>query len=229
MRWPGPILAASVALALVGLLALPSYKPSYNDRNYLPDDIPANLGYAAADRHFPQARMNPEMLLVETDHDVRNSADMLVVDRIAKSIFHIPGVGRVQSITRPEGTPIEHTSIPFLISMQWHHPADEPGLHGQSHGEHADAGQRHADVHRHDGANAKHHGADGGHHAQHGHEDEGHDRRHRGIARQHRQFRRLLPSAAQLLLLGTALLRHPGLLVDQVDLRHPRRHRHDDR
>jgi RND superfamily putative drug exporter len=118
VRWPGPILAASVALALVGLLALPSYAPSYNDRNYLPKDIPANLGYAAADRHFPQARMNPEMLLVETDHDIRNSADMLVVDRIAKGIFHIPGIGRVQSITRPEGTPIEHTSIPFLISMQ---------------------------------------------------------------------------------------------------------------
>src|SRR3954452_3531032 len=118
VRWPGPILAASVGLALVGLLALPSYKPSYNDRDYLPKDIPANQGYAAADRHFPQARMNPEMLLVETDHDVRNSADMLVVDRIAKGIFHIPGIGRVQSITRPEGTPIEHTSIPFLISMQ---------------------------------------------------------------------------------------------------------------
>jgi RND superfamily putative drug exporter len=117
VRWPGPILAASVALALVGLLALPSYQPSYNDRNYLPPDIPANQGYAAADRHFPQARMNPEMLLVETNHDVRNSADMLVVDRIAKSIFHIPGIGRVQAITRPQGTPIEHTSIPFLISM----------------------------------------------------------------------------------------------------------------
>jgi RND superfamily putative drug exporter len=42
---------------------------------------------------------------------------MLVVDRIAKSIFHIPGIGRVQAITRPQGTPIEHTSIPFLISM----------------------------------------------------------------------------------------------------------------
>ncbi|HEX4587380.1 MAG TPA: MMPL family transporter, partial [Mycobacterium sp.] len=118
VRWPGPILAASVALALVGLLALPSYKPSYNDRNYLPPDIPANQGYAAADRHFPQARMNPEMLLLETDHDVRNSADMLVVDRIARAIFHIPGIGRVQAITRPQGTPIEHTSIPFLISMQ---------------------------------------------------------------------------------------------------------------
>ncbi|MGZ4725626.1 MAG: MMPL/RND family transporter, partial [Ilumatobacteraceae bacterium] len=118
VRWPGPILVSTIALALVGLLALPGYVPSYNDREFLPNDIPANLGYAAADRHFPQARMNPEMLLVETNHDVRNSADMLVVDRIAKNVFHIPGIGRVQTITRPLGTPIEHTSIPFQISMQ---------------------------------------------------------------------------------------------------------------
>jgi RND superfamily putative drug exporter len=55
---------------------------------------------------------------VEADHDIRNSADMLVVDRIAKSIFHIRGIGRVQTITRPLGTPMEHTSIPFLMSMQ---------------------------------------------------------------------------------------------------------------
>jgi RND superfamily putative drug exporter len=118
VRWPGPILAAAMALALVGLLALPGYKTNYNDRNYLPADIPANLGYAAADRHFSQARMNPEVLLLETDHDVRNPADMLVIDRIAKGVFHIQGIARVQTITRPLGTPIEHTSIPFQISMQ---------------------------------------------------------------------------------------------------------------
>ncbi len=118
VRWPGPILVSTIALSLIGLLALPGYVPSYNDREFLPNDIPANLGYAAADRHFPQARMNPEMLLVETNHDVRNSTDMLVVDRIAKSVFHLRGIGRVQTITRPLGTPIEHTSIPFQISMQ---------------------------------------------------------------------------------------------------------------
>ncbi|MGV0993210.1 MAG: RND family transporter [Mycobacterium sp.] len=117
VRWPGAILIASTAMALIGLLALPTYTTSYNDRKYLPPDIPANVGYAAADRHFPQARMNPELLLIETDHDVRNPADMLVVDKVAKNIFHIPGVGRVQAITRPQGTPIEHTSIPFILSM----------------------------------------------------------------------------------------------------------------
>jgi RND superfamily putative drug exporter len=118
VRWPGPILAASVALTLIGLLAVPSYKPGYNDRSYLPPDIPANVGYAAADRHFPQARMNPEMLMVETDHDVRNPADMLVIERIARAVAHTQGVGRVQAITRPRGVPIEHTSIPFMVGAQ---------------------------------------------------------------------------------------------------------------
>ncbi|MGE2721961.1 RND family transporter [Mycolicibacterium celeriflavum] len=118
VRWPGPILVATVALSLVGLLALPGYRTNYNDRNYLPADLPANQGYAAADRHFSQARMNPELLMVESDHDLRNSADFLVIDKIAKQIFRVPGISRVQAITRPDGKPIEHTSIPFQISMQ---------------------------------------------------------------------------------------------------------------
>lgn len=118
VRWPGPILVVSLALAFVGLLALPSYKTSYNDRNYMPPNIPANEGYSAAARHFPVARMSPELLLVETDHDVRNSTDMLVIERIAKAVFHVPGIGRVQTVSRPLGTPMEHTSIPFQIGMQ---------------------------------------------------------------------------------------------------------------
>ncbi|MBI3224943.1 MAG: MMPL family transporter [Mycolicibacterium cosmeticum] len=118
VRWPGPVLVGTLALSMVGLLTLPGYRTSYNDRDYLPGDIPANVGYAAADRHFNQARMNPELLLIESDHDLRNSADFLVIDKIAKAIFKVPGIGRVQAITRPQGTPIEHTSIPFQISMQ---------------------------------------------------------------------------------------------------------------
>jgi RND superfamily putative drug exporter len=118
VRWPKPILIASCALALVGLLALPSYKANFDDRKYLPADIPTNVGYAAADRHFSPARLNPEILMVETDHDMRNPADMLVIDRISKGVFHVPGVALVQSITRPLGSPIEHSSIPFQLSMQ---------------------------------------------------------------------------------------------------------------
>jgi RND superfamily putative drug exporter len=118
VRWPGPIMVAAVALSLVGLLTLPGYRTNYNDRDYLPADLPANQGYAAADRHFSQARLNPELLMIETDHDLRNSADFLVIEKIAKSVVQVPGISRVQAITRPQGSPIEHTSIPFQLSMQ---------------------------------------------------------------------------------------------------------------
>ena len=116
VRWPGFILLASIVLALVGLLTLPGYEPSYNDRKYLPADLPANEGFAAAERHFPVSRMNPEMLLVETDHDLRNSADFLVIERITKYVTKVPGIGRVQSITRPEGKPLKFSTIPAQMS-----------------------------------------------------------------------------------------------------------------
>jgi RND superfamily putative drug exporter len=62
--------------------------------------------------------MNPELLMLEADHDLRNPADMLVIDRVAKNVFHLKGIERVQTITRPLGSPIEHSSIPFQIAMQ---------------------------------------------------------------------------------------------------------------
>ncbi|GAB3031276.1 MMPL/RND family transporter [Mycobacterium bourgelatii] len=118
VRWPVPVLACTLAVALVGLLALPGYQVNYNDREYLPTGIPANEGFAAADRHFSQARMKPEILMIKSDHDMRNPADFLILDRLAKGIFRVPGISRVQAITRPDGMAMDHTSIPFQISMQ---------------------------------------------------------------------------------------------------------------
>jgi RND superfamily putative drug exporter len=118
VRWPAPILAVTIAIALIGLLALPGYTTDYDNRHYLPPDVPANIGYMAADRHFAQARLNPELLMIDTDHDIRNPADFLVLDKVAKAIFHIPGIGRVQTITRPLGTPLDHSTLGFLISAQ---------------------------------------------------------------------------------------------------------------
>ncbi|ART74266.1 MMPL family RND transporter (plasmid) [Mycobacterium dioxanotrophicus] len=117
VRWPGAILVAAVAVSLVGLLTLPGYHTTYNDRIYLPGDVPSNVGYAAADRHFSKARMNPDLLMVEADHDLRNPADFLVIDKIAKALARVHGIAQVQTITRPEGKPIEHSTIPYSIGQ----------------------------------------------------------------------------------------------------------------
>lgn len=92
VRWPGPILAATIAIALIGLLALPQYETSYDAKPYLPASAPANVGYTAAERHFSQARLNPELLMIETDHDLRNSTDMILLERVAKAVFHTDGI-----------------------------------------------------------------------------------------------------------------------------------------
>ena len=118
VRWPGAVLVASVAVALIGLLALPGYKTSYDARQYMPDWAPAKVGYAAAERHFSTARLNPEVLMVESDKDLRTPANMIVLEKVAKAVFRTPGVAMVQSITRPLGTPLDHTSLGFAMSAQ---------------------------------------------------------------------------------------------------------------
>ncbi|MDT5104103.1 MAG: putative drug exporter of the superfamily, partial [Mycobacterium sp.] len=81
-------------------------------------DAPTNLGFAAANRHFSQARMNPDILMVNSDHDMRNPADMLVLNAVARNVMHTEGIAMVQNITRPLGIPIQHSSIPFQTSVQ---------------------------------------------------------------------------------------------------------------
>ena len=118
MRWPAPVFAASLVIALVGILIMPSIKISYNDRYYTPSNLSSNVGYAAAERHFSAATMNPDILMIESDHDMRNTGDRIILDRSPKEVFRSPGIAMVQSITRPSGGPIEHISIPFQISAQ---------------------------------------------------------------------------------------------------------------
>ncbi len=176
----------------------------------MPDDAPSNVGYAAAERHFSKARLNPELLMIETDHDLRNPTDMILLERVAKAVFHTDGIAQVQSITRPLGTPLDHTSIPFQISAKSASQINNlPFQQARANDLLKQVGVIN-NVDRHAAAavcaatavQRDHARAERGVQA---------DRRHgAGPARQDRQLRRLLPADAQLLLLGATLFRHPG-------------------
>jgi putative drug exporter of the RND superfamily len=118
VRWPVPILAASAAAVMVGAIFVPTYRQNYDDREYQPKGSPSNLGFAAADRHFTKSKLFSEMLMIETDHDMRNSADFISLDRVARALVRLPGVAMVQSITRPMGRALEHATIPYLTTTQ---------------------------------------------------------------------------------------------------------------
>lgn len=118
VRWPVPILVASSAVVMIGAIFVPTYRQNYDDRQYQPAWAPANLGFQAADRHFPKSKLFSEMLMVETDHDMRNSADFISLDRVARALIRLHGVAMVQGITRPLGRALEHASIPYLFTTQ---------------------------------------------------------------------------------------------------------------
>lgn len=118
VRWPVPILAASCAVVMIGAVFVPTYRVSYDDRAYQPTDAAANQGFAASDRHFPQSKLFSEMLMVESDHDMRNSADFISLDRVAGALIRVPGVAMVQSITRPLGRPLDRATLPYLFTTQ---------------------------------------------------------------------------------------------------------------
>jgi len=118
VRWPVPILFASSAAVLLGAIFVPTYRQNYDDREYQPRSGSANQGFQAADRHFPKSKLFSEMLMIESDHDLRNSADFISLDRAAKALERLPGVAMVQSITRPMGRALEHATIPYLFTTQ---------------------------------------------------------------------------------------------------------------
>ncbi|QLL08545.1 RND family transporter [Mycobacterium vicinigordonae] len=118
VRWPGPILAVTCIAALVGLAVLPTYSVSYNERYYVPDRLPSIKALEVSDAHFSKARMNPDIFVIEAKHDLRTPANMLVLDKVARAIFRLHGINKVQSITRPLGAPIDHSSVPFQVSAQ---------------------------------------------------------------------------------------------------------------
>jgi RND superfamily putative drug exporter len=118
VRWPVPILAASCAVVMIGAVFVPTYRVNYDDRAYQPVDASANQGFQASDRHFPPSKLFTEMLMVESDHDMRNSADFISLDRVAKALIRLPGVAMVQSITRPLGRPLDRATIPYLFTTQ---------------------------------------------------------------------------------------------------------------
>ncbi|MFI5775853.1 RND family transporter [Nocardia sp. NPDC051570] len=110
-RWPVPIATACLALLLVCAAALPSIRINYNERAMQPGDTPSNIGYQAADQHFPKNRLSPDFLLISSDHDLRNASDLSAVEQVSSSIARIADVSMVQSITRPLGTRLDQGSV----------------------------------------------------------------------------------------------------------------------
>ena len=114
-RWPAAMIIVAALAIPPCILLLTTYKVSYNDRDFAPASVESVKGYAAADRHFPKSQLSVDSVYVQSDHDMRNTTDMITLDRLAKNVLRVPGISMVQGITRPNGRPLEHASLPFSM------------------------------------------------------------------------------------------------------------------
>ena len=225
VRWPVPILAASSAIVMIGAIFVPTYRQNYDDRQYQPADAPANLGFQAADRHFPKSKLFSEMLMIETDHDMRNSADFISLDRVARTLIRLhrrrdgakhhqalgPGAGACQdslSVHHPGQRERSTAPVQQAAKRQYQQAGGDPGALRRGLAERDRLFPK--DVRRVAQDRSHHRGS-----------AKGHRRDEFGVL----QSRRFLPADQKLFLLGKALFRCSHLLDIQIGIRHARPHR----
>lgn len=102
-RWPGPVFAASAGLVAVLAIPLIGIHTSWDQPADTPAGTESNRGYAAMDRHFPANQLFPDVVTIEADHDLRNPAGLIALERISHALMAIPMVRMVQSPSRPAG------------------------------------------------------------------------------------------------------------------------------
>lgn len=116
-RWPGPILVAALGLCLLVALPLAGMRVGFNEPAATPSSTDSNRGYASAGRHFAANSLLPDVIAIQADHDLRNPAGLIAIERITRHIMAVPGVRAVQSASRPDGTVPEQATLSYQAGV----------------------------------------------------------------------------------------------------------------
>lgn len=116
-RWPGPILVAALGLTLLDALPLAGMRIGFNEPAATPLSTGSNRGYASAGRHFPENALLPDVIAIRADHDLRNTAGLIAIERITQRIMAVPGVRAVQSASRPDGKVPEQATLSYQAGV----------------------------------------------------------------------------------------------------------------
>lgn len=102
-RWPAPILVASGVFALIMMIGLPGVPLGWDETAATSPDTEANRGYRVVDKHFAPNQLQPDVVTIETNHDLRNPGGLSAIERVTGAIMAITGVRMVQSASHPGG------------------------------------------------------------------------------------------------------------------------------
>lgn len=116
-RWPGPILVAASGVTLLIALPLSGMRVGFNEPAATPSSTDSNRGYASADRHFAANSLLPDVIAIQADHDLRNPAGLIAIERITRHIMAVPGVRAVQSASRPDSKVPEQATLSYQAGV----------------------------------------------------------------------------------------------------------------
>ncbi|OBJ53506.1 RND family transporter [Mycobacterium asiaticum] len=102
-RWPAPILVASGILVLILLIGLPGVPIGWDETAATSSETEANRGYHAVNQHFDANQLQPDVVTIITNHDLRNIASLKAIEQVTSAIMGISGVHMVQSASHPSG------------------------------------------------------------------------------------------------------------------------------
>ncbi|KRB78447.1 hypothetical protein ASE01_04050 [Nocardioides sp. Root190] len=114
-----PVRMLTASLVPLALLAavFPFTDLSYDIRDPLPEEAESNRGYALLARHFPVNEVLPDYVLIQADHDLRNTKDLALIERASAAAAQHEGVALVRTITRPLGEPITEASVAYQSGL----------------------------------------------------------------------------------------------------------------
>lgn len=116
-RWPGPVLVTAGGLTLLVALPLAGMRVGFNEPAATPSSTDSNRGYVSADRHFAANELLPDVVVIQADHDLRNPAGLIAIERITRHIMAVPGVRAVRSASRPDGKVPEQATLSYQAGV----------------------------------------------------------------------------------------------------------------
>lgn len=117
LRRSGALAAASLVLLIAAATVLLSFRVNFDENAMQLDETESAAGYDRAYRHWGVNEVAPEYLIVKADHDMRNTTDLAALDQIAERIAKMPQVAYVRSLTRPDGTQLEQTTVGYQAGV----------------------------------------------------------------------------------------------------------------
>jgi RND superfamily putative drug exporter len=113
VRRPKIHLAASLILLIFLAACASLVRYNYDDRKTLPGSVESAIGYSAMARHFPLDSLTPQVIFVQSPHDLRSPQALADLEQMAQRVSQVPDVGLVRGITRPTGQPLGQTMATY--------------------------------------------------------------------------------------------------------------------